>query len=153
MSAELIVPTETGSAVKPRFRSDHTSWLTAPVRTAIRGVRSTESSAGSDARQGGLEVQTPLLADRVERRLGGGIGGEDRAPCWERSAGARERRERDLRRDARSDELVQRADGRRRVDLEDVPVGLATVDAAAELRRLLDLTLLRQVERRRFSGS
>ena len=42
----LIVAVDTGSAVKPSWRSDHTSWLTAPVRTAIRGARSIGSPAG-----------------------------------------------------------------------------------------------------------
>jgi hypothetical protein len=42
----LIVAVETGSATKPRFRSDHTSWLTPPVRTAIRGTPLRGSVAG-----------------------------------------------------------------------------------------------------------
>src|SRR6266508_1253393 len=35
------------SVGKPRFRSDHTSWFAAPVKTRMRGIRSIGSSGGS----------------------------------------------------------------------------------------------------------
>jgi hypothetical protein len=42
----LSVAVEIGSATKPRSRSDHTSWVIPPARTAIRGTLSIGSSAG-----------------------------------------------------------------------------------------------------------
>ena len=65
-----MVAVEIGSAVKPRFRSDQTSWLTAPVRTAIFGAATGSRPAGSDDADTFTNAMPVARARRVERVAG-----------------------------------------------------------------------------------
>jgi hypothetical protein len=61
----IVVVVPTGLASKPRFRSDQTSWFTAPVITAIRGAWSMGSVSSGTACETILRKSTPLSRPAV----------------------------------------------------------------------------------------